>query len=1576
MTYVYTLPTGTELGTNVDTQNLYIDGVLTIDSNRNLYVQGVTSSGSTTYADDVTLSFGDSNDLQIFHQSSNGNSIIKDTGPGDLSIQSDGSNINFWDITNQEHMLIANIGGSVTLYHAGDQKLTTRTDGVGITGDAFFDNGSGIQSAAGARIKTGSGGGSWSIIPDATNAVALFVQDSSNNEIIRVDSEDNSNVSHFYYDVDIQADLTVTGDLTVSGTTTYLNTTNLEVSDAVIKLNSGQATPSNDIGLVFQRYSSPTSTNYNVSIAWEEGTDRLIFGKTPEDASDNDVSFSAEWMTIANNGHVGIGVADPSEGHLQVWGGDSQGFFIGNNNTSNYTHNVIQASDDQLSSGLDIVRRSNIVTRSAFTRFTAGGVVTKSTDFKFYDTDGTNYTEHMRIEGSTGHVGIGTNNPSELLHVAGSTAPTIKLEATGASGWSGADMKIQFAASSGLGGFIGSNAGESKFIMGTNSSYSAPLVFQTQEIDRITILDNGNVGIGNTNPDKLFVVHGADAEIAINDTNSTPQVRFRENGVTKGVIQTTSGDMLFYTDGSLAANESMRITAGGDVGIGTASPAANLHIADAGDPTITLEDTNAANQMKIHYLASGVSWVSGLHGGENAFKISESAGFGTSDYFTVKGTSGSVGIGTVLPERNLHVYNTGATVATKIEAGDTSQASVDLKNTQGEHRIIAEAGEFKIYDQGDSAYRMVIDTSGFVGIGTTSNLANPLTVYHPTINNTLKLQSGDANVWVQFADNATTATQEPQVGAIGDNLVLRTAASSRITVLSTGQVGIATDNPDNLLHVFEADSGGAPNSNAQIVVEDADTAGVAIQTGNTGSGYVWFGDASDNAIARIRYDHATDKFTWRVAGVDDVLTLGSQKLTIDHTLEITTGTDESYTFLPGKRAINYDQAGSAVDGPADLPLAWIGNEYLAGTQTYATASFSQTFTIGTVGGTRWFAKVKTNDAQDANGTTLSVNDGVKYSLDYSDANPNGVDESDLWHVFDVTDDIVQGTNTIKVYLTAGQKTTVHALYIFPSTGIALPNEPGETVQYSYDGYGVGDSVIINKSGEITTTKINSDEYHLPTTSVYMSDDYSDGGSNITNDDAWVYNASDGRKIFAVNNPVNGNQVGLTYGPQESGTYTSRYFMLFDTTNDASKPQLTNRTPAGPVEIWSGTTAGGGEIKRLTVQGGDNRQNIDINNADLQIFGSHSQDVILRMDAQTADKTDWRIRVTEDTVADGKFIIEDFSSGGWTSNLTVANEGFVGIGVTDPDARLEIANGSATMPALHIKGENGSATANNGIGVGPWILLDNTANAGSTGYPKTAGILYQASNADNSWEFNSSQDYAYVMFSRTNSPANNASQIEFGTQSGTGAASTRMTVDPSGNVGVGITNPTAKLQVDGGTGLASISTQNPDFMIGLYTGQNLSMDSNEIQSRNNGVADDLLLQKNGGNVGINTSAPGYTLEVVGSFAATTKSFVIDHPTKEGMKLRHGSLEGPEDGVYVRGKLDGNNVIELPDYWTGLVHEDSITVQLTAIGVQQDLWIEDIKDNRVYIGSESRPIKCFYYVQAERKDVDRWDVEFDA
>ena len=129
---------------------------------------------------------------------------------------------------------------------------------------------------------------------------------------------------------------------------------------------------------------------------------------------------------------------------------------------------------------------------------------------------------------------------------------------------------------------------------------------------------------------------------------------------------------------------------------------------------------------------------------------------------------------------------------------------------------------------------------------------------------------------------------------------------------------------------------------------------------------------------------------------------------------------------------------------------------------------------------------------------------------------------------------------------------------------------------------------------------------------------------------------------------------------------------------------------------------------------------------------------------------------------------------------------------------------------------------------------------------------------------------------------------------------------------------------------------------------------------------------------NLTFDGSTLTVTGHLAATTKSFLIDHPTKENKQLRYASLEGPEHAVYVRGRSQ-EDVVELPDYWTGLVDKNSTTVTLTPIGSHQDLYVSRIENNKVYISSGDEETTSliekdyFYVIYAERIDVDKLQVE---
>lgn len=110
----------------------------------------------------------------------------------------------------------------------------------------------------------------------------------------------------------------------------------------------------------------------------------------------------------------------------------------------------------------------------------------------------------------------------------------------------------------------------------------------------------------------------------------------------------------------------------------------------------------------------------------------------------------------------------------------------------------------------------------------------------------------------------------------------------------------------------------------------------------------------------------------------------------------------------------------------------------------------------------------------------------------------------------------------------------------------------------------------------------------------------------------------------------------------------------------------------------------------------------------------------------------------------------------------------------------------------------------------------------------------------------------------------------------------------------------------------------------------------------------------------------------AFWDSKKPFDILHPTKEGHRLRYVCLEGPNAEVYVRGKSK-SNVIELPDYWVGLVDEESITVHLTPVGFNQNLYVESIRNNKITIaGAETYNFQ--YIAYGERKDVSKNITEY--
>lgn len=112
---------------------------------------------------------------------------------------------------------------------------------------------------------------------------------------------------------------------------------------------------------------------------------------------------------------------------------------------------------------------------------------------------------------------------------------------------------------------------------------------------------------------------------------------------------------------------------------------------------------------------------------------------------------------------------------------------------------------------------------------------------------------------------------------------------------------------------------------------------------------------------------------------------------------------------------------------------------------------------------------------------------------------------------------------------------------------------------------------------------------------------------------------------------------------------------------------------------------------------------------------------------------------------------------------------------------------------------------------------------------------------------------------------------------------------------------------------------------------------------------------------------------------TKTFVIPHPIDENKYLVHGTLEGPEAGVYYRDEaqlVNGVAHIELPHYFESLTHTYGRTVQLTPI-YNGNTEPENLQASRVVDGGftvyGTGDKSFFWEVKAIRKDVPMLEVE---
>lgn len=183
---------------------------------------------------------------------------------------------------------------------------------------------------------------------------------------------------------------------------------------------------------------------------------------------------------------------------------------------------------------------------------------------------------------------------------------------------------------------------------------------------------------------------------------------------------------------------------------------------------------------------------------------------------------------------------------------------------------------------------------------------------------------------------------------------------------------------------------------------------------------------------------------------------------------------------------------------------------------------------------------------------------------------------------------------------------------------------------------------------------------------------------------------------------------------------------------------------------------------------------------------------------------------------------------------------------------------------------------------------------------------------------------------------------------------KIRITTAGDVGIGQTAPGSKLVVKGAGITSAASALNVT----------------------NSTDASLLFVRNDGNVGVGTNAPGYKLAVNGSFAATTKSFRIAHPSKPDHILEYGSLESPYHGVRLTGRgavTESRGEVALPEYLKDLVHNDeTLTIQITNYRHGKLLYVSaiDLQHDAFFVAcdlSSDTPLEFFWSLTAVRKDV---------